>query len=110
VRSALSEGHVSTEVHSITIHHVDRDKETGEYHFPDPAVIARLRSLLAAKSGIPIATLLAEQEARLGRQQVQIESRANQVPGNAVALPAPDKKDQPTLPASRQVQRRQQLS
>jgi hypothetical protein len=65
LRPALGEGEVSSAVIPINIRSVVRDTETGLYRFPDQAVVTRLRSLLAAKSGIPIGQLLAEQENRL---------------------------------------------
>lgn len=101
---------MSTEVYPITIHHIDRNTETNEYQFPNPAVIAQLRSHLAAKSGIPVAKLLKEQEARLLHGTVerewqlhrprQLEQRANQPHVNGAETPgtalAPDKAIHPT--------------
>jgi hypothetical protein len=65
LRPALAEGHIGSAVLPLTIRDVDRDKETGEYQFPDTDLVARLRSALAKQSGIPLARLLSEQEARI---------------------------------------------
>jgi hypothetical protein len=85
LRPAEREGQVSQSVIPITIANIVRDKATGEYLFPEREVVAQLRSLLAAKSGIPIGTIWKEQEACLALKE----------PRNADALPAPDGKDQP---------------
>jgi hypothetical protein len=65
LRPALAEGHIGSEVLPLTIHDLDRDKETGEYQFPDIPLMQRLRTALAKHSGTPIARLLQEQEKRL---------------------------------------------
>jgi hypothetical protein len=65
LRPALAEGHIGSEVVPLTIRHEDVDPQTGEYQFPDAPLVARLRSVLAKQSGIPIARLLSEQEHRL---------------------------------------------
>jgi hypothetical protein len=88
LRPAEREGQVSQPVIPITIANFVRDKATGEYLFPEREVVAQLRPLLVAKSGIPIATIWKEQEARLGQGFLQ-------EPRNARALPAPDGKEQP---------------
>jgi hypothetical protein len=49
----------------MTIRDLDRDKETGEYQFPDAALMQRVRAALAKQSGIPIQRLLQEQEVRI---------------------------------------------
>jgi len=64
-RPAIREGEVSTSVIPITIENVDRDPETGEYYFPDQSRLFPLRSLLETQSGIPVETILKEQEQRL---------------------------------------------
>jgi hypothetical protein len=87
LRPALSEGSIGSAVLPLSIHSVDRDQ------FPDQAVVARLRSLLAAKSGTPIAILLAGQEARLNAGTIQTQLNGAQAPGTALA---PGKADQPT--------------
>lgn len=96
VRPALSEGMIGSAVYPLSIHNIDRDPKTGQAAFPDQQVLARIRAILAARSGKPIKALLAGQEARLMQ-------RAIQAPRNSKALPAPDRKDQPT-------NRRQQLA
>src|SRR5918996_361830 len=65
LRPALAEGHIGSEVLPMTIRDLDRDKETGEYQFPDIPLLQRLRTALAKQSGTPIAWLLQEQEKRL---------------------------------------------
>jgi hypothetical protein len=65
LRPAVAEGHIGQAVLPLTLRNDDRDKETGEYQYPDPALLARVRAALASHSGMPIGTLLKEQEARL---------------------------------------------
>jgi hypothetical protein len=100
VRPALSEGKIGSAVYPLSIHHVDRDPITGQGAFPEQHVLARIHSIMAAGSGKPIASLLAEQEARLTQ-------RAIQQPPNSKALPAlesePERKDPP-------IQRRERAS
>jgi hypothetical protein len=83
LRPALSEGSIGAAVLPLSIHNVDRDRKTGLAAFPDQQVLAQIRSILAARSGKPIATLLAEQEARLTQ-------RAIQKPETSRALPPPE--------------------
>jgi hypothetical protein len=64
-RPAVSEGAIGSAVLSLSIRHEDKDSETEEYQFPDQHLIQRLRAALAKQSGIPIAKLLTEQEARI---------------------------------------------
>jgi hypothetical protein len=64
-RPALSEGEVGSEVFPLTIADVDRDEITGDYHYPDQLRISEVCSLLAPQSGMPVETILKEQEARL---------------------------------------------
>jgi hypothetical protein len=59
LRPALSEGTVSSEVMHLTIADIDRDE------YPDQRQIAEVRASLAAQSGIPVETILKEQETRL---------------------------------------------
>lgn len=59
LRPAEREGAVSSSVIPISIASVDRDKETGEWLFPNQTVLSRLRPLLAQASSKPIAALLA---------------------------------------------------
>jgi hypothetical protein len=67
-RPALSEGTASQEVIPLSLHDALRDPDTDEYSFPDPeqdaALIAQAQQQLAARSGIPRAEILKEQEAR----------------------------------------------
>jgi hypothetical protein len=65
LRPAIAEGHIGSEVLQMTIRDLDRDKETGEYQFPEAPLMQRLRTALAKHSGTPIARLLQEQEKRL---------------------------------------------
>jgi hypothetical protein len=83
VRPALSEGSIGSSVLPLSIQNVDRDPKTGQAAFPEQHVLARIRAILAVRSGKPIASLLAEQEARLSQQALQ-------TPQNSKALPAPD--------------------
>jgi hypothetical protein len=65
LRPAIAEDHIGSAVLPLTIRDLDRDKETGEYQFPDAPLMARLRTALAKQSGIPITRLLQEQDARV---------------------------------------------
>jgi hypothetical protein len=65
LRPALSEGHIGSVVLPLTIRHEDIDPYTGEYQFPEQALLTRVRQALAAKSGTPVKKLLQEQENRL---------------------------------------------
>jgi hypothetical protein len=64
-RPAIREGVVSKEVIPLSIANLDRGKETGEYQYPDSDRVARFREALAAKSGIPAASILKELDAPL---------------------------------------------
>jgi hypothetical protein len=64
-RPAISEGEVSRAVIPVSIANLDRDGETGEYQFPDYERVARFRSALEAKDGIPAAAILKELESAL---------------------------------------------
>jgi hypothetical protein len=83
LRPALGEGSIGSDVLTLRIHNVDRDRLTGQLAFPDQQVLPRIRAILAARSGKPIASLLAEQEARLTQKAIE-------TPRNTKALPAPD--------------------
>jgi hypothetical protein len=78
-RPAESEGQISTKVYPINIRTVDLDKETGKYIFPDNNVLQQLRAKLAAKYGMPITSLIKEQEARLA-QAVPTEAAGHDTP------------------------------
>jgi hypothetical protein len=65
LRPAIAEGHIGAAVLPLSIRDLDRDKETGEYQFPDQPLVQRVRSVLAKQSGIPVERLLTEQENRV---------------------------------------------
>jgi hypothetical protein len=65
LRPATREGEVSQSVIPISIEGLVTDTETGEFLFPERALVDRLRAGLAARDGIPIQTIQKEQEARL---------------------------------------------
>jgi hypothetical protein len=65
LRPAIAEGHIGSAVLPLTIRDLDRDKETGEYQFPESDLMVRVQAALAKQSGIPLKRLLAEQEHRL---------------------------------------------
>jgi hypothetical protein len=65
LRPAIAEGHIGSAVLPLTIRDLDRDKETGEYEFPEAPLMRRLRAALAKHAGTPIARLLQEQDARI---------------------------------------------
>jgi hypothetical protein len=127
LRPALAEGHIGSAVMPLSIRTVDQDKETGKYQFPDPDLMARVRAVLAKQSGIPVAQLLKEQEARfpqplpeqvgrlsppqLVRHQAKRQTRANPAPPVATPeTPQSVPQTPATLPADRQVQRRHRIS
>jgi hypothetical protein len=93
-RPAVAEGHIGSAVLPLTIRHEDLDPETGEYRFPDPQLMARVRAVLAAQSGIPVKRLLQEQESRQPRQEHLPQARhtLNQSP----AMPPPATPPSPT--------------
>jgi hypothetical protein len=70
-------------VYPLSIHHVDRNPKTGQGAFPEQHVLTRIRAILAARSGKPIASLLAEQEVRQTQGAIQ-------EPRNKEALLAPE--------------------
>jgi hypothetical protein len=88
LRPALSEGSIGSAVLPLSIHNIDRDPKTGQAAFPEQQLLARIHSILAARSGKPIASLLAEQEARL-------TNGATQERESGAALPAPPVQDPP---------------
>jgi hypothetical protein len=65
LRPAIAEGDIGSAVLPLTIRDLDRDKETGEYQFPDIPLMQRLHTTLAKHAGIPIQRLLQEQENRV---------------------------------------------
>jgi hypothetical protein len=88
LRPALSEGSIGLSVLPLSIDNIDRDPITGQAAFPEQHALTRVRSKLAAKTGKPITTLLAEQQARLNHGALQEPQRGN-------GLLAPDLTDQP---------------
>ncbi len=62
---AVAEGHIGSAALPLSIRQEDVDPETGKYQFPDAPLMARLRAALAKQSGIPVHTILTEQEKRL---------------------------------------------
>jgi hypothetical protein len=100
LRPALSEGMIGTTVYPLSIHNVDRDPKTGQLAFPEQQVLARIRAILAARSGKPITALLAEQEERLTQRPIQS-------PPDSKALPAPESEPERKDPP---IQRRERAS
>jgi hypothetical protein len=94
LRPAIAEGHIGADVLSLNIRDLDRDKETGEYQFPEAPLMRRLRAALAKQSGIPLARLLQEQENRV--PQLLPESRQTR--------PAPTRRLSPPQPRLRRPQ------
>jgi hypothetical protein len=99
LRPALGEGSIGSDVLTLRIHNVDRDRLTGQLAFPDQKILTKIRGILAARSGKPLAALLSEQETR--RQQALQEPRTNK------ALPAPDPESERQDPP---IQRRERAS
>jgi hypothetical protein len=87
LRPAIAEGDIGSAVSLLSIWNEDRDKETGAYQFPEAHLMHRLRAALAKQSGIPIARLLQEQDARIPQ-----------------ALPEPIRRLTPVQPRFRQPQ------
>jgi hypothetical protein len=110
-RPATSEGAVSNDVFHLSIAHVDRDEETGDYQFPDLPRISEVRSLLAAQSGIPTNAILKELDVapppeRRGRARTssgQPRQQPRQMPPPETPQPVPTDAAQPTpsLPTQR---------
>jgi hypothetical protein len=90
VRPATEEGSVSESISKLTIRTVIEDPETKELVFPDDALIDRLKAHLAKRSGIPVATILKEQEARLKTPGVAAAQRtATKLPPGKTTPPPP---------------------
>jgi hypothetical protein len=64
-RPAVAEGHIGAAVLPLSTQQEDIDPETGKYQFPDSALMARVRRVLATQSGITVHTILKEQEKRI---------------------------------------------
>jgi hypothetical protein len=92
-RPALREGEVSQAVIPISIAGIVRDRKTGEYVIPDAELVEQVRSRLAKRSGIPVATIRQEQEARLAGPIIQLPRQRNadfqtaEKPGKSQAQP-----------------------
>jgi hypothetical protein len=96
LRPAISEGHIGAAVLTLSISDLDRDKETGEYQFPEANLMQRLRTALAKHAGIPIQRLLQEQE-----------NRVPQALAEKVLRPAPLQPRQPSRQRKSDFQTRQ---
>jgi hypothetical protein len=109
-RPSLREGEVASTVSKVSIASLITDKETGELCFPNLNVVTHVRALLEATAGMPIKTLLAEQDALVSKEQELPNMRK---PGTAAASlqqstdTAPDI---PHQPPQRHHQRRRSIS
>jgi hypothetical protein len=94
-RPAIREGVVSKAVIPLSIANLDR--HAGEYQFPNHERVARFRDVLAAKDGIPAATILKELDLSLPA------TRATPPRPQPTPVPAPADATQPTpsLPTQR---------
>jgi hypothetical protein len=106
VRPAVSEGELSTSVFPISFRSVTTDPLTGEPQFPDRALMQELRDILAAQSGRPLADLLREQEASIGRYTNVIDGQHRQA--RPVGRQAP--RSTAPAPPRQTIQRRQYLT
>jgi hypothetical protein len=86
LRPAIREGEVSSDVYTVNLAGLVQDKATGELSFPNQAVVAEIRSLLEATAGMPVQTLLAEQDALLATDKQQ-ELPRPKIPGTAAVSP-----------------------
>jgi hypothetical protein len=107
-RPAIREGEVSKEVIPLSIANLDRDE--GEYQFPNHDRVSRFRDVLAAKDGIPAATIRKELDSALpatrgvrglppSRQTQQQQLYRPETPGSA---PAAEQSTPPESPPERQ--------
>jgi hypothetical protein len=115
LRPALSEGTVSSEVIHLTIADIDRDE------YPDQLQISEVCSLLAAQSGIPVETILKEQEQRLhpirrtpppaqdGRGSQTSRERQTTAAGQPVTQPAGNGNTAPPQQPPKRIQRRHRI-
>jgi hypothetical protein len=71
LRPSLREGAVSSAVYKVNLASLVQDTATGEFDFLKQDVVAQTRSLLETTVGMPVKTLLAEQDALLTRKQQQ---------------------------------------
>jgi hypothetical protein len=86
LRPAIREGEVSGDVYKVNLAGLVTDKATGELCFPNQDVVAQVRSLLEATAGMPVQTLLAEQDALLATDKQQ-ELPRPKTPGTAAVSP-----------------------
>jgi hypothetical protein len=110
-RPAISEGEVSHAVIPVSIANLDRDGETGEYQFPNYDRVARFRSALEAKDGIPAAAILKELESALPGAGDGHSPRQQPLQPPAPHVPADGKREDPASahPSPRHHQRRRQI-
>jgi hypothetical protein len=110
-RPAISEGEVSSTVFPLTIADVDRDEVTGEYQYPDQLQIDEVCSLLAPQSGIPVETVLREQEQRvLASQPPHHKQVRAQAPRQTQHRDPDPPGTTPVPPPAGQAQRRHRIS
>jgi hypothetical protein len=104
LRPALQEGEIGSTVSKVNLAGIVTDKTTGELCFPNQDVVAGVRSLLEQTAGMPIKTLLAEQDALIPTENQQQLPRPKQ-PATAPASPQPAENGavppQPPLPPRR---------
>jgi hypothetical protein len=82
-RPAVAEGQIGSAVSRLTIRYEDCDPGTGEPQYPDPQLLARVRAVLAAQSGMSVQALLVEQESRLGSRR-PLTRQEHRVPEHGV--------------------------
>jgi hypothetical protein len=101
IRPALREGEVAPEVKPISIAKYARSRETGEYEFPDQALITKLRVRLQAYSNRQAAPTATEQDAQSIERPVQNPPRqdSDHPQTRASALPAVNPAEDVGLPA-----------
>lgn len=87
LRPSLREGEVSSDVYQVNLASMVTDNATGEVSFPNQDVLAQVRSLLESTSGMPVKTLLAEQDALL--PTAKQEMPRPKTPSTAPASPQP---------------------
>jgi hypothetical protein len=87
LRPSLREGEVSSDVYKVNIAGMVQDNVTGELSFPDQDMVAQIRSLLEATAGMPVKTLLAEQDALLPTATQELPRP--QTPGTATTSQQP---------------------
>jgi len=88
LRPSLQEGEIGSTVSKVNLVGMVTDKTTGEMCFSNQDVVAGVRSLLGATAGMPIKTLLAEQDALIPTDTQQKLPRPKQL-ATATASPQP---------------------